>query len=178
MNNLQYCFVFSIFLLGCTASQEQNILEVPAPEVEETVVIDNEIPVPEEELIKDIVVEEESEKEITEEGPTFEPIWKKRIDDALADSNCPPVQKISYPDSYYQGPLTDTHLHIPSIPDWSAEQEPSSDELEGRFGGPGAFLGWNVRMSEIACSVQHEGTHKNFAFFPSYEDISEQQLYI
>ncbi len=112
--------------------------------------------------------------------PQFEPIWQDRLDAVLAPSSCPPVTKVEYPDSYYQGPLIDTHLHIPDLPDWPADEEPSADELEGRFGGPGAFLGRNVKMSEIACTLKHEGTHKNFAFFPVYEEMPEpeQMLYI
>ena len=113
------------------------------------------------------------------EKPEFEQPWQDRVNAALAESDCPPKKKLDYPDDYYQGKLTDTHLHIPSIPDWSPYDEPNTDELEGRFGGPGAFLGWNVKMSEIACTIQHEETTKNFAFFPVYdEDISEYQLYL
>ena len=109
----------------------------------------------------------------------FDQVWQDRIDAALEETNCPQVKKINYPENYYLGPLTDTHLHIPSIPDWSHDSEPTSDETEGRFGGPGAFLGWNVKMSEITCTLQHEGTTKNFAFFPVYdEEISASQLYL
>ncbi len=98
-------------------------------------------------------------------------LWKKRIDNAMAPSFCPPIETQTYPNTYYQGPLIDTHLHIPAIPDWSPEEdtEMADEEPEGRFGGPQALLGWNVKMSEIACTIQHEGTHKNFAFFPVYE---------
>ncbi|MBS3138174.1 amidohydrolase family protein, partial [Candidatus Woesearchaeota archaeon] len=129
---------------------------------------------------KSTLVEEKSETSVLPEieEPEFEQPWQARVDAALSKSVCPPIEKINYPDDYYQGKLTDTHLHIPSIPDWSADDEPTSDEIEGRFGGPGAFLGWNVKMSEIACTIQHEGTTKNFAFFPVYEDIPEEQLYI
>ncbi len=105
-------------------------------------------------------------------------VWKKRIDAAMALSYCPPAVKVEYPDSYYQGPLIDTHLHIPAIPDWSLEQdeEMRSEVPEGRFGGPQALLGWNVKMSEIACTIQREGTHKNFAFFPVYEGEMSARL--
>ncbi len=120
--------------------------------------------------IEEAVAIEESQE------PQFEHVWQERIDAALEETECPPIKEISYPEGSYLGPLTDTHLHIPSIPDWS--DEPSSDETEGRFGGPGAFLGWNVKMSEIACTIQHEGTTKNFAFFPAYEDQYEYQLSI
>src|SRR3989344_7762630 len=106
----------------------------------------------------------------------FDPIWNERIEMALASTPCPDVSQETYPSSYYQGPLTDTHLHIPAIPDWSANGVPDLDELEGRFGGPEALLGWNVKMSEIACTIKMEGTHKNFAFFPVYDEESTLPL--
>ena len=110
-----------------------------------------------------------------------EKVWRNRIDAALAPTPCPDRVKPQFPDSYYQGPLLDTHLHIPSIPDWSSEEDslPTDQSPEGRFGGPQALLGWNVKMSEIACTLKREGTHKNFAFFPAYEgEISVYQLEI
>ena len=117
--------------------------------------------------------EEEKISENVEERLSFEEqIWKKRIENAMAPSECPEIPKPEYPTSYYQGPLIDTHLHIPSIPDWSPEDEEEAANggvPEGRFGGPQALLGWNVKMSEIACTLKREGTHKNFAFFPAYE---------
>lgn len=101
-------------------------------------------------------------------------IWQERVDNAFAPAVCPAVSKETYPDSYYKGPLTDTHFHIPAIPDWT-ENSPD-DDPEARFGGPQALLGWNVTMSEIACALQSEGTTKNFAFFPVYDNIPEPLL--
>src|SRR3989344_4684006 len=107
------------------------------------------------------------EKKLSEE----ESVWRGRVEKALNSVPCLDVPKPEYPASYYQGPLTDTHLHITSIPDWSPEEDnlPTDQAPEGRFGGPQALLGWNVKMSEIACTLKREGTHKNFAFFPAYE---------
>lgn len=121
------------------------------------------------------------EEDVEEEPLTFEErAWQRRIEAALAPSNCPNLEVPSFPDSYYKGPLLDTHLHIPAIPDWSPEEDnlPIDQAPEGRFGGPQALLGWNVKMSEIACTVKQEGTHKNFAFFPVYEEIPLQLLEI
>ena len=115
-------------------------------------------------------VKENNFEDINEELlPSFEEkIWNERIEAAMAPSECPEIPEQIYPSSYYTGPLIDTHLHIPAVPDWSPEEE--MDEVpEGRFGGPQALLGWNVKMSEIACTLQREGTYKNFAFFPVYE---------
>lgn len=110
-----------------------------------------------------------------------EKIWRQRVENAMASSSCPDLPEPEYPSTYYQGQLIDTHLHIPSIPDWSPEEDnlPTDQAPEGRFGGPQALLGWNVKMSEIACTLMREGTHKNFAFFPAYEgEISLYQLEI
>ncbi len=133
------------------------------------------------------------------EGKTLTPeekAWKQRVSIALAPAPCPDISKPKYPSDYYQGPLTDTHLHIPAIPDWPAEEDNTERDNtkgdnteeddshqdqapEGRFGGPQALLGWNVKMSEIACTLKREGTHKNFAFFPVYEgEISVHLLNI
>lgn len=117
---------------------------------------------------------ENAEEELSPEDE----IWRGRIEKAMAPSECPEVSSPEYPGSYYRGPLIDTHLHIPAIPDWSPEDEETANEEapEGRFGGPQALLGWNVKMSEIACTLKNEGTMKNFAFFPVYE--GEISLYL
>ena len=129
--------------------------------------------------------DEEMEEESTgadfegEELSPEEQVWRNRVESAMEQTPCLDIPKPIYPSSYYQGPLTDTHLHIPSIPDWSAEEDTRSrdDAPEGRFGGPQALLGWNVKMSEIACTLKQEGTQDNFAFFPAYEgEISVYQL--
>ena len=106
-----------------------------------------------------------------EELSPEEEVWRNRIEKAMAATSCPDAAQLTFPDSYYLGPLVDTHLHIPSIPDWSAEEdeEMQGQVPKGRFGGPQALLGWNVRMSDIACTLKAEGTRNNFAFFPAYE---------
>lgn len=141
------------------------------------------------ETVAESIVDESKEsedieisKDIEEEELSFEEqAWKERIEKAMEPSDCQEISKPEYPASYYQGPLIDTHLHIPAIPDWSPEDEEEAANVEapeGRFGGPQALLGWNVRMSEIACTIMREGTHKNFAFFPVYEEIPLQLLEI
>ncbi|MBI4152484.1 amidohydrolase family protein [Candidatus Woesearchaeota archaeon] len=120
-------------------------------------------------------------REFSVEEPAEEQVWRRRIEAAMKPTLCSDVAKLMYLSSDYQGPLIDTHLHIPSIPDWSPEEDslPPDPAPEGRFGGPQALLGWNVKMSEIACTLQREGTHQNFAFFPVYESgISMHQLEI
>ena len=115
--------------------------------------------------------DEQSDEAVLEELSPEEQLWSDRIEKAMAATSCPDAAQPTFPDSYYLGPLVDTHLHIPSIPDWSAEEdvEMQGRVPEGRFGGPQALLGWNVRMSDIACTLTSEGTRNNFAFFPAYE---------
>lgn len=112
---------------------------------------------------------------------TFEEkVWRGRVEAALAPSPCPDIPKAAFPNTYYTGPLTDTHLHIPAIPDGmpGEDGEEPQEIPEGRFGGPMALLGLNVKMSQIACTLKGEGTTKNFAFFPVYEEIPLQLLEI
>ena len=169
-----------IFLSSCSISEQiqenKEIIEAIDIEPKEEAVVQTPAEL---ENKSQIILEktEQLEKELSPE----EQVWRGRVEKALAPSPCPEVSKPEYPDTYYQGPLLDTHLHIPSIPDWSAEEDEQmkGEVPEGRFGGPQALLGWNVKMSEIACTLQREGTHKNFAFFPAYEgEISLYQLEI
>lgn len=175
-----FILLFSLFLLGCTQQQmpiSQESVEIasetiPAPVIETSPIEENK---PAENTI--LNQEEEEREELSPE----EKVWRGRVEKALAPSPCPEAAKIEYPSTYYQGPLIDTHLHIPSIPDWSPEEDEQmkGQVPEGRFGGPQALLGWNVKMSEIACTIKREGTHKNFAFFPAYGgEISRYQLEI
>ncbi|MEK6844602.1 MAG: hypothetical protein AABX83_04225 [Nanoarchaeota archaeon] len=122
----------------------------------------------------------EAKKIIYSEDAFEQDLWEKRIEAALEPTLCPEIAELEYPDDYYKGPLIDTHLHIPIIFDGSPEEEEIKNGkfLEGRFGGPKAILGLNIKMSEIACTLRREGTHSNFAFFPVFEDIPLQLLII
>lgn len=106
-------------------------------------------------------------------------VWEERIEAALASTTCPEIQAPTFPSGYYQGPLIDTHLHIPAIDDSSPDEfRDNNAEMIARFGGPQALLGNNVLMSEIACSLKREGTMKNFAFFPVYDSMLKQSVQI
>ncbi|MBI2416125.1 MAG: hypothetical protein HYV33_05720 [Candidatus Kerfeldbacteria bacterium] len=66
-------------------------------------------------------------------------------------------------DSYYTGPLIDTHLHIPS-------------PLDSDNGNP--VLRKDMTMADIACTLRYEDTQSVFAFFPVYAgDNSYEQFY-
>ncbi|TSC79961.1 MAG: amidase [Candidatus Peregrinibacteria bacterium Gr01-1014_25] len=105
--------------------------------------------------------------------------WERRIDAALTPASCPDVPPPVFPKGYYTGPLIDTHLHVPAIDDSSpGSMDDEEREPEGRFGGPMAILGENTSMSKIACTLKQEGTTRNFAFFPVYDEIPKQAVQI
>jgi len=88
-----------------------------------------------------------------------ERVWEKRIEAALEPVECSPVEDAEYPDSYYKGPLIDTHYHLPNLP-----QSVLDDGLE-------PALGRDIKMGEIVCNFKHEGTSKNFALFPVWPEL-------
>ncbi len=183
-------FIFVLILvLGCsapqpldTASSEQPIIEEEAPIAE--------IRFPEINVtINDTAEISPPQPLIIEESLTFEQkVWKERIDAAMSPQFCPPVAKSEYPATYYQGPLIDTHLHIPAIDDSTPgeeDQEEQMDENDEREESEDdvdddvfPWLGVNVKMADIVCTLRHEGTDKAFAFFPVYEEIPGQLLEI
>ncbi len=107
---------------------------------------------------------------IIEEPLTFEEkVWKERIDAALAPSDCKPISRPAFGESY-DGKLIDTHYHIADIPDSS----PGDNEDEILDDSP--VLGKNIKITDIVCTLQQENTAKIFAFFPVYPEIPEQMI--
>ena len=100
-------------------------------------------------------------------GCTQQGIWEQRVGAAFDSSPCPPVEETEFDDSYYSGPLIDTHFHIPHIPDSPTR---SSDSLSTSK----PLLGRNVYVSDLACTLDHEGTAKVFAFFPVWPEIDSR----
>ncbi len=107
--------------------------------------------------------------------------WERRINAALEPSTCPEVKQVALPASYYQGPLIDTHLHIPPLDDDFFgdidvfEDRPrgvDSDLYDTVAAKDNPLLGRTVTIDEIACALQQEGTSKAFAFFPVFPDIA------
>lgn len=112
-------------------------------------------------------------------SPSEQKLWEQRIEAALAPTPCPEIAVPTFPATFYRGLLIDTHLHLPAINDFTPGYFSDDDEeQEGRFGGPRAVLGENVRMSEIVCNLKREGTMKNFAFFPVYDSMPKQSVQI
>ncbi len=119
-------------------------------------------------------------------------VWQYRIDRSFEPTECPTPLNMSYPASYYQGPLIDTHFHLPHIPDGTPGSEdgdpqqggisgldgvgPSPDE-EGRpFYDQLPLLGMNINVDEIACALITDGSTRAFAFFPVFPHIEWQLL--
>lgn len=96
-----------------------------------------------------------------------EEVWNENIEAALEPVECPPVKETKYPDSYYQGPLIDTHFHFGSLPTWPPGEEESPD-----YG----WLGWKIKIDDIACTFKHDGTVAAFSFFNVWPDIAPQSL--
>ena len=115
--------------------------------------------------------------------------WEKRIDAAFVPVACGSSPQADFPASYYAGPLIDTHLHIPQLPDDGFGDDGDEDhgdisETRGKDGElydsiaeeDLPLLGRAVNISDIACTLQNEGTTKAFAFFPTFLDIENQLI--
>lgn len=101
-----------------------------------------------------------------------EKVWNDRIDAAFSESDCPIVKDRNLPNEYYNGPMIDTHIHIPHIPDASPYQE-IDDDIENSII---PSMGVNVNIDDYLCMMNHENTSKVFAFFPVWEPITPQLL--
>ena len=189
-----------VFIISCAPKEAAEVEKVQKPSVPE------EVEITEAEILTETSTTE-AEKidkptpQLNEEKPlTFkEQVWKQRIDAAMTSSYCPPVTKVEYPSSYYQGPLIDSHYHLPSLPDSLPGEEEGEEEIYKQYYGHNyvdeddgeeedegengldeePYLGKDIKISEIVCTLQHEGTTRNFAFFPFYsEEISPYMLEI
>ena len=113
------------------------------------------------------------------DSPTYdERVWAERVKKGLADFDCPTTPALAVPTGSYAGPLFDTHLHMPHLPDSPIGTMPGEQDLEGfaesGYAGenlepppPGVIprAGENITMSEIACTLRYEGTNAAFAYF-------------
>ena len=77
---------------------------------------------------------------------------------------------IDYPNTYYNGPLFDSHIHIQSIPDGG----PGSENEEIDF----LLLGVNTSIPHFVCTLRYDQTYRALAFFPVWEPIVDPQLEI
>lgn len=87
-----------------------------------------------------------------------------RIEAAFESVDCPSASTRELDDSYYQGPMIDTHIHIAPIPEEAGETSESP------------LLGVNVKIADYICMMDYEETSKVFAFFPVWEPITLELL--
>ncbi len=94
--------------------------------------------------------------------------WNRVFTKAFEPVDCPEPPIRNLPDSYYQGSMIDTHIHMQNLPD-------------GEPGHPDAYysgenLGIKRSMDEWECMLKYEGTSKAFAFFPVWDPITQESI--
>ena len=111
--------------------------------------------------------------------------WPKRLDAAFTPSTCGTPPTNNFPASYYEGPLIDSHLHIPQLPDdqygdqdsgYIAPRGAESDKYDTISQEQRPLLGRTMNIDRIACTLQNEGSVKAFAFFPVFPEITSQGI--
>lgn len=97
-------------------------------------------------------------------------LWESSpIQAAFEESDCP-IRVRTYLDArVYAGPLIDTHIHMPAVPDG-----PVLPGMTGNDSRP--LLGVNTTISDYVCMMDTEGTRTVFAFFPVWDPIREESL--
>lgn len=93
------------------------------------------------------------------------------ITKVFVSSHCPITQRTYLGESSYKGPLIDTHIHIPSIPDG-----PNIEILKSFNSRP--TMGVNITIADYICMMDTEGTKLIFAFFPVWDPIRKESLEI
>lgn len=84
--------------------------------------------------------------------------WEHKVRAALKTTPCVPAPEKRYGTLRYDGPLIDTHYHIPHL-----DNPPPLVPDGGR-----PYMGDNITISDIVCTIQQEQTRKVFAFFPVF----------
>ena len=111
--------------------------------------------------------------------------WPKRIDAAFEPVQCSSPVAPAYPASYYQGPIIDSHLHIPQLPD-DTPGAPDDDYEQPKGVDSGLYdnipkelqplLGRTININRIACALQSEGSTRAFTFFPTFPEITTSAI--
>ena len=121
----------------------------------------------------------------TQEIAAWNKEWPKRIDAALTPSVCGDAPVTDFPSSYYQGPLIDSHLHIPQLPDGGLDG-PDEGYVAPRGAESALYdtisqeqrpiLGQTMNIDRIACALKNEGSTKAFAFFSVFPEITSPAI--
>ena len=111
---------------------------------------------------------------------TADRVWEKRVERGLGTEPCD-LTPYELDPGHYTGPLFDTHLHIPSIPDARPiEEELSSPFLDvanlENFNYAFPQLGVNITIAEIACTLEYERTGGAISFFPVFQQTLDPSL--
>lgn len=121
----------------------------------------------------------------TQEIAAWNAEWPKRIDAAFTPSTCGTPPTTNFPASYYQGPLIDTHMHIPQVPDdqygeqdtgYVSPRGAESDKYDTISQEQRPLLGRTMNIDRIACTLKNEGSIKAFAFFPTFPEITSPAI--
>ena len=116
-----------------------------------------------------------------QESAAWDAEWPKRIDAAFTPRDCVVNVRTDYPASYYNGPLIDTHLHLPQLPDdslgglddsYQAPRGSGSDLYDTIAEADRPLMGRTVNVNGVACTLKNEGTIKAFTFFPTFPEIT------
>lgn len=91
------------------------------------------------------------------------------IKNVFTTSSCPIVTRTYPNNSSYKGPLIDTHIHIPSIPDG-----PNIEIIKDPNRNP--VMGVDIAIPDYICMMNTEGTESVFAFFPVWDPIRKESL--
>ncbi|MBI2102424.1 amidohydrolase family protein [Candidatus Woesearchaeota archaeon] len=155
-------FILSFIMLTTSGCVVSNSSEIPPPEM----IIPEE---QEAEIPENNSVEAKSEEMVEDEDLSVtEKHWKRVFEKAFADINCPAAPPRNFPDSYYKGPMVDTHIHIRSLPDG---QPGFPDEYY-----TGENVGIKRSIAEWVCMMDYEGTSKVLAFFAVWDPITQESL--
>lgn len=104
---------------------------------------------------------------VMKRGSGGEGDWEDKVERALAPKkDCVPAPEKQYGNLRYEGPLIDAHYHIPhfdSPPPWAKN-------------GVTPYMGDNITIADIACTIWQEGTKKVFAFFPVFPEGHTQEF--
>ncbi|MBI2013623.1 MAG: hypothetical protein HYS87_02245 [Candidatus Colwellbacteria bacterium] len=93
-----------------------------------------------------------------------------RLTRAIGEYNCPTVSNLPDFGKLYDGPLIDTHMHIPHPP----EGPEFLDSLP--YSSPHPQLGRSITVSDYICNFKTTGITKAFIFFPVFRGLEDLHL--
>lgn len=177
--------VFALLILGCApppdAAQDARLLPEPLASAAVTPPETNDFPEPDLQDPNPVKASpppqetaaggERRRQQATGGVPAdheFEELMRQRVDASFARTYCPHPRK--HDDAYYSGPLIDSHLHIPHVPDSTQGED---------FGAPSGrppYMGVDITIDEIVCVLGYEGTQAAISFFTVFPRVADRHL--